>query len=80
MADWCRSWRREQVAFIEQRGFDVVGDLEELLPRDEDFGPELRDVDDAEVAAAAVPAIADLLVRHNERRPSWPGCAPTTRS
>ena len=50
-----------------EHGFDVVGDLEELLPRDEDFGPELRDVDDAEVAAAAVPAIADLLTRHNER-------------
>jgi hypothetical protein len=67
MADWCRELGREQVSFIEQRGFDVVGDLEELLPRDEDFGPELRDVDDADVAAAAVPAIADLLTRHNEQ-------------
>lgn len=67
MADWCRELAHEQVAFIETHGFDVVGDLGELVPRDEDFGPELGEIDDAAVAAAAVPAIADLLVRHNER-------------
>ena len=67
MADWCLDLARKQVAFIEERGFDVVGDLEELLPRDEDFGPELGEIDEAAVAAAAVPAIADLLTRHNER-------------
>ena len=67
MADWCLDVARQQVAFIEERGFDVVGDLQELLPRDEDFGPELGEIDDAAVAAAAVPAIADLLARHNER-------------
>ena len=67
MADWCRELAQEQVGFIEERGFDVVGQLDELVPRDEDFGPELHDVEDAEVAAAAVPAIADLLGRHNEQ-------------
>lgn len=66
MADWCRDLAREQVAFIETHGFDVVGDLGELVPRDEDFGPELGEIDDSAVAAAAVPAIADLLARHNE--------------
>jgi hypothetical protein len=45
----------------------VVGELDELLPRDEDFGPELGEVADADVAAAAVPAIADLLSRHSEQ-------------
>ncbi len=67
MADWCRELAEQQVAFVRDRGFDVVGDLEELLPREEDFGPELGEVSDAEVAAAAVPAIADLLTRHNEQ-------------
>lgn len=67
MAEWCHDLARQQVAFIQERGFDVVGDLDELLPREEDFGPELGEVPDADVAAAAVPAIADLLTRHNER-------------
>ena len=67
MADWCGELARTQVAFIRERGFDVVGDLDELLPRDDDFGPELGQVSDADVAAAAVPAIADLLTQHNER-------------
>ena len=67
MADWCRELAHEQVAFIEAHGYDVVGDLTELVPRDEDFGPELGEIDDSAVAATAVPAIADLLVRHNER-------------
>jgi hypothetical protein len=67
MTDWCLDLARQQMVFIEERGFDVVGDLAELLPRDEDFGPELGEIDDTAVAAAAVPAIADLLARHNER-------------
>ena len=67
MADWCLELAHKQVAFIEERGFRVVGDLQELLPREEDLGPALHDVTDSEVAAAAVPAIADLLTRHNER-------------
>ena len=67
MADWCLEVARAQVAYIEERGFQVVGDLDELLPREDDLGPALHDVTDAEVAAAAVPAIADLLTQHNER-------------
>ena len=67
MAEWCAELAATQVAFIRERGFEVVGDVEELLPRDDDFGPELGDVSETEVAAAAVPAIADLLTRHNER-------------
>ena len=67
MAEWCEELARAQVAHIRQQGYDVVGDLDELLPRQEDFGPELGEVDDAAVAEAAVPAIADLLARHNEQ-------------
>lgn len=68
MAEWCLELARSQVAFIEQRGFDVVGDLGELVPREEDFGPELGEIDEGAVVAAAVPAIADLLTRHNEQQ------------
>lgn len=67
LAEWCRELARTQVAHIEKQGYDVVGDLDELLPRDEDFGPELGEVEDSAVAEAAVPAIADLLARHNEQ-------------
>ena len=67
MADWCEELARTQVAHIEKHGYDVVGDLDELLPREEDFGPELGEVEDSAVAEAAVPAIADLLARHNEQ-------------
>ena len=67
MADWCRDLAQEQIAHIEKRGFHVVGDLDELMPREEDFGPELGEIADTDVAAAAVPAIADLLSKHNEQ-------------
>lgn len=67
MAPWCRRLAQRQIDYIEQQGFEVVGDIRELLPRDEDFGPRLTPVDDAQVAEIAVSAIADLLVRHNER-------------
>lgn len=67
MVGWCTELAEKQVSYIRERGFHVVGDLDELVPREDDFGPELEAVSDAEVVAAAVPAIADLLDRHNER-------------
>lgn len=67
MAEWCRRLAQKQINYIRRHGFHVVGELDELLPREEDFGPKVRPIEDAQVAEAAVPAIADLLVRHNER-------------
>ena len=67
MAEWCRRLAQKQIQHIEKQGFQVVGDLDDLLPREEDFGPKVTRIEDAQVAEVAVPAIADLLVRHNER-------------
>ena len=67
MAEWCREFAQNQIDYIQQRGFDVVGDIDELQPREEDFGPKVTAIEDSQVAEVAVPAIADLLVRHNER-------------
>ena len=67
MRQWCTELARKQVAFLREQGYDVVGELEELVPRVEDFGPRLDRIEDAHIAEVAVPAIADLLVHHNER-------------
>lgn len=68
---WCRETAQEMVGRLELAGYDVAGDLAELLParRAEAAEPpgEQTPVSDAEVAAAAVQALASLLdERHRD--------------
>jgi hypothetical protein len=52
------------VAAIEDREYDIVGDLAELVPDTvPPDGPQPDDVRDDEVAAAAVETIASLVAR-----------------
>ncbi|OLF15488.1 hypothetical protein [Actinophytocola xanthii] len=61
--DWVRRWSEQAVAALRRAGYDVVGDLADLLPAD---GEERREThpdgaDPAELADAAVYALAATL-------------------
>jgi hypothetical protein len=58
----CRRRGREAVAFVRERGFDVRGDLDDLLVPDElEHRRSVTSVTDAEVAEVAVQLVARLL-------------------
>jgi len=56
--EWCVRLSRDIVAELRRRGYDVVGDLAELIPTGEASSAE---VTEAAVAAAAARAMADML-------------------
>ncbi len=59
--EWARATTARMTARIEQAGYDVVGDLRDLVPREEPLAQSLHAPTDAEVAAAAVEALAAVL-------------------
>ncbi len=66
--DWVRSWAREAVARIDSAGYQVVGDLEDLMPEGQ---ADVRRPDDAsteELLEAAMTALGELAERHAK---SW---------
>ncbi|MEO6510747.1 MAG: hypothetical protein ABIO16_07140, partial [Nocardioides sp.] len=71
----CRERGRRAVEFVQRQGFDVRGDLADLLVPDElDVRRSVTSVTDAEVADVAVRLVARLLedVR-GLRQPDQPG-------
>ena len=58
----CRRRGRQAVAFVRERGFDVRGDLDDLLVPDElEPRRSVTSVTDAEVADVAVQLVAQML-------------------
>lgn len=62
LESWCREVADEQIAYIQKQGFAVHGDLDELVPGDDSFGPMPAEPDEAQLLEAAIPAVADLLM------------------
>lgn len=58
---WCAEQAERVVATVAAGGYDVHGDLDDLRPRPESFGPDEGQVSDTEVAEAAVAAITTML-------------------
>jgi hypothetical protein len=64
---WCRDVAQEWTDAIGGHGYDVVGDLADLLPAPEHFTTDDIGVSDADVAESAVEALATILtLRHEE--------------
>ena len=63
--EWCHGEARRVVEQIRTAGYDVVGDLDDLLPAERTDAAD-EPVTDELVAAAAVDGIAALLVQRNE--------------
>ncbi|MGY2872996.1 hypothetical protein ACVW00_000186 [Marmoricola sp. URHA0025 HA25] len=64
---WCGRLAQEWVDGIRAAGYDVAGDLADLLPDPAHFARGVAGPDDAELLDAATRALADLLAdRHEE--------------
>lgn len=63
--EWCRAVSLEVVERIERAGYEVVGDLADLVPGPPPAG-QVLEPSEADVTAAAVEAIASML--HDEHR------------
>ncbi len=61
-AQWCREVAEAQVAFVQERGFAVSGDLDDLRPVDGSFGTG-EPVTDEQVLEVALDTVAELLRR-----------------
>lgn len=62
MADWCTESSRSIVERLANGGYDVVGDLDDLIPDASAFTRDDQEVSDAQVAQAAAAALASILV------------------
>lgn len=70
-ADWCREVAEAQVAFVRERGFDVVGDLADLVPVESSFAPP-QPLTDGQVLDVALDTVADLLRRLEQAEAAGP--------
>ena len=63
-AEWCHQSSESLVARLNGSGYDVVGDLNDLMPQFSAFADD-QDVSEGEIAAAAASALATVLVRRS---------------
>ena len=69
--EWCRSVSAKYVAFLGEGGYDVVGDLDDLVPHPSSFSDEGNEPTETELLDAGVDALASMLAdRLEERRES----------
>jgi len=66
--EWCRTTSKAIVERLERAGYDVVGNLSDLVPGDTPDTAAPHGPSDTEVAAAAVEAIAWILDDRYQRR------------
>jgi hypothetical protein len=59
---WCRELAGGWIATVRGAGYDVSGDLDDLLPDPSHFADGIPEVTDAEQVDAAARALADILV------------------
>ena len=67
LEEWCREVSARHVEFIKSSGFDVVGDLSDLIPAASSFSDGPTKAREAEVADAATEAIALMLSGQMEK-------------
>jgi hypothetical protein len=63
---WCRATSLGWIEAIGKEGYDVVGDLEDLLPTAEHFAAEEMPLGDDEVAESAVEALARIITLRDQ--------------
>jgi hypothetical protein len=65
--DWLRTYSDKIIAFLKDRGYDVTGDLNELVPEQAASTVAPDAADDAQVLDAAVDALAGVLLELNKK-------------
>ncbi len=82
--DWAVERCERTLGELEQRGYDVVGELDDLRPQRRPGSTRDREpdqTDDCEVAGVAVDAVAGLLTIHGRRvKPAQQTAAPVSRA
>ena len=69
MVAWCHEVTAAQAKQLVERGYDIVGSVDDLISPNQSESSELVEVTDSQVATVAVRALADLAVlRHREVR------------
>lgn len=61
--DWAVEWSRDAAAFIAAGGYDVIGDLDDLIPNAPRPGVDPGEVSDKAIAEAAVAGMVALVKR-----------------
>lgn len=80
MEDWCRRTAENWRDTVVDRGYQVVGDLDDLLPDPSVFADELPDVSEAELLDASTEALATMLDRVHEERQETRGLRQELRA
>jgi hypothetical protein len=65
MAGWCDQASQAMIARLSVSGFDIVGDLADLVPDASAFTDDRQAASDQEIAAAATSALADVLAQRS---------------
>lgn len=65
MADWCEQASQSMIARLSSSGFDIIGDLSDLVPDRSSFTDDSSDVSDRDIASAATSALADVLAHRS---------------
>ena len=64
LTDWCEQASQSMIARLAGGGFDIVGDLSDLVPQPAAFS-DSQDVAERDIAAAATAALADVLAHRS---------------
>ena len=64
VSEWCAQRSEDTVKELAERGYDIVGDLADLMPADPPE-PGSVDVGDADLVASASAALADIVLRRH---------------
>lgn len=65
-AAWCQELSEAYVEHVRSGGYTVVGDLEDLLPREESFAHDEQEVSEEQVAEVALSALTTMVSRQLE--------------
>jgi hypothetical protein len=68
VAEWCTQTAKEHIAVLSSGGFDVVGDLADLLPDPGSFSSAPTEVTAVDVVESAALAISQMLVDRDRDR------------
>jgi hypothetical protein len=78
LVGWCHEHSVAQAKELAERGYDIVGSLDDLIVPNEPAATDLEEVSDSQVAEVAVRALADLAVlrfRETKKRSEPPAAA-----
>jgi hypothetical protein len=64
--EWCHRNDQDMVAQLRERGYDLVGNPDDLVSVVDESAPPLGDVTDADVAQTAVQALAALVESNHD--------------